>query len=278
MAENGSSGRDSGEESTVTEPSAHSRQLDVDGRGDGNRDTDRSDERPTTGTEETNTAQDESGPKAESDGWHFGVEALSVAAILFLVGGAISIVADPPPSTDPIPGLASHALWAIGIALLAIGSLSTLRRIDGFDAGLAGYLATGAFGLGALHGLDWVTWAYVDVRASEFGEYDMLLDAVISPYGAGHALVYGILLGAGTAWFAWALRRTSLDGRFVAPTGIAVGAFTVLTAGISLLTAVEGGGDGALLYNVAILAQPVCYTWIALVGLGLRRRRRGSDT
>ncbi|MHC3438320.1 hypothetical protein ACYJ1Y_09515 [Natrialbaceae archaeon A-gly3] len=199
-----------------------------------------------------------------------GAVAFLLGAFVFLVGGAISIVADPPPSTAPVLGMVSHALWALAVTLLALGTATLLRSLATFREGVAGYLAAGSFGLGVLHGLQWLTWAYVDVRAAESGEYDLALETVIEPFGAGHLLAYGVLVGGGIAFLGWAVVRSELHRhRPVGWAGVVVGIAAAITAVISLLAVLSGGGDGHVLFNISTLLLPVGYLWAAILGIVL---------
>lgn len=198
--------------------------------------------------------------------------AFVVGAVLFLVGGAITIEADPPPSTAPVLGMVSHALWFFAITLLALGAVTLLRWIEGLRTGLAGYLATGTLGLGVLLGLQWVAWAYVDVRASRYEEYELLVEPLMSSFGAGHLLMYAVLAGGGVGFLGWALVRTRLTHRFVAWAAVAIGTLTVLTATVSLLAVLTGGGDGHVLFNTATLLLPVLYGWAMIFGVDVSRR------
>lgn len=218
------------------------------------------------------TSFDPSG-EGESTGLTIAGGVLATAAVPFLVGGAIVIYTDTPPSLAPTLGLLSHALWAVGVTMLAVGVGALLRWVDALRTGLAGYLAVSALGLGVLHALQWVTWAYVDVRAARTGEHDLVLDAVIVPFGAGHLLTYCLLVGTGVACLGWALRRTSVTHRYVGWAGFALGALTVGTAGISLVFAFSGGSDGHPLFNAATLLLPVVYLWASVVGIAVYRRR-----
>ena len=119
--------------------------------------------------------------------------------------------------------------------------------------------------------MQWLTWAYVDLRAAESAEYEVALETVITPFGAGHLLMYAILVGAGVAWLGWAIRRSPLSHRLVAPADTIVGAATALTAAGSLLLGLEGGGDGHWLFNVATLCLPLCYLWAAALALDVSR-------
>lgn len=198
--------------------------------------------------------------------------ALIAAGVPFFVGGALVIQTDTPPSLSPTLGMVSHALWALGIALLTIGVVGLLRWVDELRRGLAGYLSIGALGLGVLHGLQWVTWAYVDVRGAREGERGLILDAIVVPFGAGHLLTYCILLGTGIAFLGWALRRTALVHRYVGWAGVALGVLTVGTATISLVAAFGGGSEGHVLFDTATLLLPVLYLWAMVLGIGIYRR------
>lgn len=181
------------------------------------------------------------------------------------------IVADPPPSDAPVLGMLTHGLWALSIALLAVGVLAAIRSIPALGRRLSGVLSVGALGLGVVVGVQWVTWAYVDLRAAEQSGYDQALATVITPFGAGHVLMYGVLVGSGIAWLGWAVARSRVLSRWTGLAGTVVGAATVAVATLSLLAALEGGGDGHLLYNVATLLLPVCYLWAGAVAIGLYR-------
>lgn len=193
------------------------------------------------------------------------------SAIVFLTGGVLVIRADPPPSGTPVLGMLTHGLWALAIALLAIGAVTRSRP----PRSLPERLATGALGLGVVVGLQWVTWAYVDVRAARSEGYEIVLETVITPFGAGHVLMYGILLGAGVAFLGWEFVGSRRDQGLHGWGGIAVGSLTVLAATLSLLAVLEGGGDGHWLFDVATLLLAVCYLWAMGVGIGFYRRSRG---
>lgn len=122
------------------------------------------------------------------------VVAFGGGAVSFFTGSAIFIILGGTlPSSTPLASISGHMGWFGGVAFLGIGAVALMRG-DSFRTGLAGYLAIGALGLGALQGLQWATWTYVDVLAAQHDQYDPLLEALISPYGAGHALTYGILV------------------------------------------------------------------------------------
>lgn len=199
--------------------------------------------------------------------------ALLVAGVPFLVGGALVIVTDVPPSEAPRLGLLTHALWVLGIATLALGVAALLRRVDDLRRGLAGYLAAGVLGLGVLHGLQWLTWAYVDVRSARTADHDLVLESIIVPFGAGHLLVYAILVGTGVALLGWALRRTAITHRYVGWAGVVVGALAFATATTSLVSGFGGGSEGHVLFDVATLLLPLLYLWAMVLGFDTYRRR-----
>jgi|AntDeeMinimDraft_4_1070355.scaffolds.fasta_scaffold00004_94 hypothetical protein len=201
-----------------------------------------------------------------------GIAALILAGVPFFVGGILVIEAETPPSGAPLLGMLSHALWALGITILAFGVVALLRAIPELRRGLAGYLGAGVLGLGVLNGLQWVTWAYVDVRgAREIERGDQILDTIVVPFGAGHLLMYAIILGTGIALFGWALRRTELVSRYVVGAGVGLGVLAVITALYPLLSAVGGGSEGHVIFDVATLLLPVLYLWATAVGITMYR-------
>lgn len=205
------------------------------------------------------------------------IGALLAAWIPFVVGGLLVIQTDTPPSESPLLGMLSHALWALAIAILAVGVVGLLRRFEPLRRGLAGYLAAGTLGLGVLHGLQWVTWAYVDVRGAReaTADRDLVLETIVVPYGAGHLLTYAVLLGTAVALLGWALRRTSLTSRSVGWAGVVLGALTVAGATVSLIAAFGGGSEGHVLFDATTLLLPVCYLWALVLG-GLSHREYRS--
>ena len=198
-----------------------------------------------------------------------GSAAFVAAAIAFLTGGSLVIWADPPPSTAPVLGMVVHGLWALAIGLLAIGAMTLTWGINALRTELSSALGTGALGLGVVVGVQWVTWAYVDVRSAEHDEYELALETVIVPFGAGHVLMYGVFLGVGVTFFAWGITRTGFTRPAVSWAGVVVGTLTVLTVTVSLVGALEGGSDGHWVYNVATLLLPVCYLWAGVVGISV---------
>ncbi|WP_312910986.1 hypothetical protein [Natronosalvus caseinilyticus] len=198
--------------------------------------------------------------------------AFVAAAITFLAGGVMVIWASPPPSESPVFGILAHGLWALAAALLAIGAIALVLSNGRLRRSLAGTLSIGALGLGVVVGLQWVTWAYVDLRAAEADGYDLALETVITPFGAGHLLMYAILIGGGVALLAWALARTRAARRGLSLAGVAVGALTVGTAVLSTLAGLGGGSEGHWLFDVATLLIPLCYLWAMAVGIDLYRR------
>lgn len=197
--------------------------------------------------------------------------ALIAAGIAFLAGGALVIVADTPPSLSPTLGMLSHALWALAISLLTVGVAALLRCSEGLRAGIAGYLAIGTLGLGVLHGLQWVTWAYVDVRGARSDGHDLVLETIIEPFGAGHLLMNCILVGTGVALLGWAFRRSPLSHRYVDWAGIVLGVLTATLAAISLVAVFGGGSEGYVLFDIATLLLPVLYLWAMALGLDIYR-------
>lgn len=200
-----------------------------------------------------------------------GGSAFVASAITFFIAGILVIWEDPPPSDAPVIGMLSHGFWALAIALLAVGTAALTWQIESLRASLPSTLAAGTLSLGVVVGLQWVTWAYVDLRASEHEQYQLVLETVITPFGAGHVLMYGVLLGAGAAFFGWALARTGVAHRYVGWSGVLIGILTFLAAVASILAAFEGGSDGHWLYNVATLLLPLCYLWALVVGLSILR-------
>lgn len=197
--------------------------------------------------------------------------ALITACLPFFVGGILVIQTDTPPSGSPTLGMLSHALWALATVILALGVVALLRRVPALRHGLAGYLSAGVLGLAVLHGLQWVTWAYVDVRGAREGEQDVVIDSIIVPFGAGHLLMYAVLLGSGIALLGWALNRTNLLYRYVDWIGVGLGILTVGLAVISLVSAVGGGSEGHVFFDIATLLLPVLYLWAAVVGIAVYR-------
>ena len=219
------------------------------------------------------TAQESMAPRAA----RFAGIAFVVAALTFLSGGIMVIWASPPPSEAPVLGMLSHGLWALAITLLAIGATALPHVMPALQHRLSSRLASGALGVGVVLGLQWVTWAYVDVRAAQHDQYELALATVITPFGAGHVLMYGVLLGAGVAFLGRALAGTLLANRVLGLAGVAVGTLTLLAAAVSIVGALEGGVDGHWLYNVATLLLGVCYLWAMAVGAGIYSRARSGQ-
>ena len=123
----------------------------------------------------------------------FGIAALVLAGVPFFVGGMFVIEAETPSSGAPLLGILSHALWALD-HILALGVAALLRAVPALRRGLAGYPGAGVLGLGVLAGLQWVTWAFVDVRGARDAERgDVVLDAIVVPFRRAPAQ-YAILL------------------------------------------------------------------------------------
>ena len=79
----------------------------------------------------------------------------------------------------------------------------------------------------------------VDIRAAQHDQYELALATVITPFGAGHVLMYGVLLGAGIAFLGRALAGTLLAHRFLGSAGVAIGTSTVLAAAVSIVGTLE---------------------------------------
>ena len=210
-------------------------------------------------------------PDSGSPGFTLASAALFAAGVPFFVGGALVVQTGTPPSSAPTLGMLSHALWALAIVLLTLGVAALLRYSEALRAGLAGYLATGVLGLGVLHGLQWLTWAYVDVRGARSDGHDLVFETVIEPFGAAHLLMYGILLGSGIALLGWALRRTRITHRLVDWTGVGLGLLTVGTATMSLVAVYGGDSVGRTVFDIATLLVPMLYLWAMALGVDISR-------
>ena len=206
-----------------------------------------------------------------SQGLMLASAALIATGVPFFVGGALVVQTGTPPSSSPTLGMLSHALWALAIVLLTLGVATLLRYSKGLRVGLAGYLAPGALGLGVLHGLQWVTWAYVDVRGARSDGHDFVFETIIEPFGAGHLLMYGVLLGSGVALLGWALRRTPITRRLIGWIGVVLGILTVGTATVSLVAVYGGDSYGQILFDIATLLVPVLYLWAMALGVDIYR-------
>lgn len=200
-----------------------------------------------------------------------GALLLMGSTVVFAIAGGLVTQFDTPPSQHPWPGMITHGLWFVASALLAVGVFVLVRNEASLRAGLAGYLGAGTLALGALHGLQWATWSYVDVRASAQPEYETVLETITTPFGAGHMLMYAILVGSGTAWIGLAVAR-HLGARALGTTGAVIGLLTALGGFGSLLAVHGGGSDGTPLFNATILLLPIVFAWIFFLGLSMWRR------
>lgn len=141
------------------------------------------------------------------------IAAFITGAVSFFAGTALATQTRTPFSSTPVISMANHMLWGGGVPFLAIGAVALIRGVDSLRTGLAGYLAIGALGLGTLTGFQWAILMYIDVQAAQNAptdEYERILEALISPIGAGHALMYGMLVGSGVHFLAggFAARRS----------------------------------------------------------------------
>ncbi|NHN46578.1 hypothetical protein G9464_03060 [Halostella sp. JP-L12] len=196
-----------------------------------------------------------------------------VAAATFFLGSAVLTQSGEPGASTPVPWLVSHALWTVATVVLAVGSIAVVRRFSGLETGVASAVATGAFGLGVLHALQWTTWVYVDVVAHQRGAHSELLEPLLHPFGTGHMLMYGILVGGGVAATGWGLRRLPATHRTIDYAGIAVGAATVAAAATALLTVAPVRSPTSLA-TIGLLAAD--YAWVAVLGTALYRGRNGG--
>jgi hypothetical protein len=198
-----------------------------------------------------------------------GILFLAAAAAFFLGSGVLTRSGEPGAST-PVPWLASHAIWVVATAFVALGALRLVSAVPSLQRGIAGYAASGLFGLGVLHALQWTAWVYVDVFAYRQGSHDLLSAPLLHPFGTAHMLVFAVLVGSGVATFARALAPTDVTGRAIPWLGLGIGALTVLSATVAILTVADVRTPASL---AAILLQAVSFAWLGLVGIVLIRDR-----
>lgn len=192
------------------------------------------------------------------------------AAAAFFVGSGILTQSGQPGASTPVPWLASHAVWVVATAFVALGAFRLVRGVPELRTGTAGYAASGLFALAVLHVLQWTSWVYVDVFAYRQGSHELLSPPVLHPFGTAHMLVFAILVGSGVATLAWAFVRTDAVGRVLPWLGVAVGALTVLAAAVALLTFADVRTPASL---AAIVLQAASFAWLGLVGVALVRDR-----
>lgn len=196
------------------------------------------------------------------------VGAFVMAASSFLTGSALLLIwGGTPFSSTPLVSTSAHLLWFVAVASLATGAVGLLVKLPLLRDRLAGYLAVGTLGLGVLLGLQWATWAYVDVLAAQHDRHQMVLESIISPFGAGQSLMYGLLVGAGVALLGWELRRTELIHRHLAWAGVGVGTAEVIgTVGVLLIATKSGP------FAVTVLLLPLLYVWVGTVAIDIIRQ------
>ena len=187
-----------------------------------------------------------------------------LAATAFFLGSGVLTRSGQPGASTPVPWLASHASWVVATAFVAVGTVRLVRRTPALRTGIAGDVASGAFGLGALHALQWTAWVYVDVTAYRHGGHGPLLEPLFHPFGTGHALMYGVLVGVGVAALGRALTRTTATRRIVDRTGIAVGVAAVLAATASLLTVAPVRSPTSLA-TIGLIAA--AFGWLFVLGI-----------
>lgn len=208
-----------------------------------------------------------------------GVRRLQLAAgafgggtVAFFAGsGILAALGGTPPSATPTASMTAHLLWFVAVACLATGAAALVLWSDDPGPDIAGYLALGALGLGVLHGLQWAAWSYVDVLAASQDQYDLLLDGLISRFGAAHAIMYAMLVGGGVAALGWTLRRRQVTHRYIDRLGVVLGAITVVI-GMATLLAVSAPWTSPMLFGATVLLIPLSYLWTSLVAVDISRR------
>lgn len=193
--------------------------------------------------------------------------AIALGAVVFFAGSAVLTGSGEPGASTPAPWLASHFLWFVATALVAVGTLAVTGR-RAAETGLAGTVAAGTFGLAVLHALQWTAWVYVDVYARWHGAHDTFHGPLLHPFGTAHALMYGVLLGGGILALALALARSGATGRRLAYGGLAVGTSLLLAASAGLLTVADARTPVSL---ATILLTAAGFAWLFGAGLSLVR-------
>lgn len=187
-----------------------------------------------------------------------------LAAVTFFAGSAVLTRTGQPGAATPTPWMVSHLLWFVAAALLLAGTVAHVRR----RPGTVGLTAVGLAALGVLHTLQWATWVYVDVTAYRLGARGRLFDPLLHPFGTGHALMEGVLVGGVVALLGWRVARRT-DARWLGRAGVAVGAAAVL-AGLVSLGRFAPTRSPTALATIGLIA--LGYAWVLLLGASLRYR------
>jgi len=199
---------------------------------------------------------------------------LAAAAVVFFAGSAVLTRSGQPGASTPVPWMASHFLWVVATGLAAVGIAALYRRREAFGGGLAGPVAGGAFGLAVLDALQWTAWVYVDIFARQEGAHESLHGPLLHPFGTGHALMYGVLVGLAVASLAWAVDRSRPTHWLLTYGGLAVGTATAVVAAVAIVT-VADVREPASLATVVLLAAS--WGWLLAAGVALGRDGPGGS-
>jgi len=200
--------------------------------------------------------------------------AFLLAAIAFFTGSAILTQSGQPGASTPIPWMVSHVFWIVATAFVTIGTVRLVRTVPELRTSIAGYVASGLVGLGVLHTLQWATWVYVDVIAYQQGAHETLSAPILHPFGTGHMLMFGLIIGSAITALALALVGTRLTHRAIPWLGGLVGVLTVVAGVVSLVTFAPVRSPTSLL---AIVSQALSFAWLFVVGVALYRDSSESE-